>query len=478
MKKIVIGGISVLLAASEPLPGIVPAARAAEQMQNIITLNLNGGTLSTDSNLTFNTQTETILPTPTRENYSFAGWYDNANFSGTAVTILPTGSVQNNITYYARWEPAVYSIEFETYGGSIIGEAPNKYTVGTKLQLPDKVTKENYDFVGWYDNPEFTGEPYNSVTGTGNQIFYAKWKAKSVKITLNLNGGVLPEGTALTFDIGTKTALPVPTREDYSFAGWYNNDSFQGIPVSIIEETDYGSRTLYAKWIPNKCNVTLNLNGGSLPEGTEVIHIPGTVTALPTPVYEGFTFEGWYLAETFAGEAVSVIPADASGSFTYYAKWSYKTPAVQPSKKDKPLKAGALATAGKATYMVNNSKKHTATFIESYNTNIIVPDTVKLSDATYKVTAIAAKACKLNTKAKSITIGKNVTSIGKYAFDGCGYLKKITVKSTCLKTVGKNALHGIHSKCVIKVPGNKLNTYKKLFKKKGQAATVKIKKCK
>lgn len=482
MKRIVISGISVLLAMSEPITGAMPIAEAAGQAQNInavITLNLGGGKLPEDADLTFNSQTDTILPIPSRSGYRFAGWYTDEDYSGPAITILPAGSVQNNITYYAKWEPIVYTIGFETYGGSIAEEAPNQYVIGTELQLPAKVTKENCDFAGWYDNPEFTGEPYTSITksDTGNRTFYAKWKIKGYRIILNLNGGSLPQGTVLTFDIGTNAVLPIPTKENYSFAGWYNDDSFHGTPVSIISEKDYGDRTLYAKWIPNSCNIILNLNGGSLIEDTEIIHTPGTATLLPTPVYNGFTFEGWYLSESFTGEAVSVIPADASGNLTYYAKWSYETkPAIQPSPKDRTLKTGTLATVGKTTYKVSSRKKHTVTFIESYNSNITIPDTIKLSGVTYKVTSISSKACKLNAKARSIIIGKNVTSIGKYAFDGCMNLKKITIKSTILKNIGKKALRSINPKCIIRVPESKFNTYKKLLRKKGQASTVKIKK--
>lgn len=43
-----------------------------------------------------------------------------------------------------------------------------------------------------------------------------------------------------------------------------------------------------------------------------------------------------------------------------------------------------------------------------------------------------------------------------------------------LKSVGKNALKGIHKKCTIKVPKTKLTAYKRLLKKKGQKANVKI----
>lgn len=69
-----------------------------------------------------------------------------------------------------------------------------------------------------------------------------------------------------------------------------------------------------------------------------------------------------------------------------------------------------------------------------------------------------------------------ITSIEKKAFAGCKKLKKITIKGKNLSKVGKNALKGIHKKCVIKVPSSKLKAYKKLFKNKGQAKTVKIKK--
>jgi beta-galactosidase len=37
-----------------------------------------------------------------------------------------------------------------------------------------------------------------------------------------------------------------------------------------------------------------------------------------------------------------------------------------------------------------------------------------------------------------------------------------------------NALKGIHKKCTIKVPKTKLTAYKRLLKKKGQKASVKI----
>ena len=70
----------------------------------------------------------------------------------------------------------------------------------------------------------------------------------------------------------------------------------------------------------------------------------------------------------------------------------------------------------------------------------------------------------------------NVKSSGKAAFKDCKNLKNITVKSTKLKTVKAKALKGINKKATIKVPAKKLKNYQKLFRKKGQSSSVKIKK--
>lgn len=75
-----------------------------------------------------------------------------------------------------------------------------------------------------------------------------------------------------------------------------------------------------------------------------------------------------------------------------------------------------------------------------------------------------------------VVVEKNMTGIGSNAFYNCKKVKSIQVKTSKLKKVGKNALKGVHKKAVIRVPKKKLQLYKnKLFKKKGQSSTVKIK---
>ncbi|SFB32175.1 Leucine rich repeat-containing protein, partial [Acetitomaculum ruminis DSM 5522] len=94
----------------------------------------------------------------------------------------------------------------------------------------------------------------------------------------------------------------------------------------------------------------------------------------------------------------------------------------------------------------------------------------------FKVTAIGNNAFKSQKKATSLVVGKNVQVIGKNAFYGDSKLKTITLKTSSLKKVGAKAFKGIYKKAVIKVPKNKVKSYTKLMKNKGQAKTVKIKK--
>ena len=77
-----------------------------------------------------------------------------------------------------------------------------------------------------------------------------------------------------------------------------------------------------------------------------------------------------------------------------------------------------------------------------------------------------------------MTIGKNVTKIGKKAFYGCGKLKKITVKTKklTLKNVGKSAFSGIYIRASVLVPGDKRKEYALLFRKRGAGKKIRIEK--
>ncbi len=165
------------------------------------------------------------------------------------------------------------------------------------------------------------------------------------------------------------------------------------------------------------------------------------------------------------------------GIKTYTCKVCGETKTISISKLKTPIIGKKLKYA-ESSYKVTKSgvKNGTVEFnsLKNLKSSIIIPDTVTIDNITYKVTSIAKNAFKNNKKVKKITIGNNIMNINANAFNGCKNLKTITIKSKKIKTVGKNALKGIHKNAKVKVPKSQLKKYRKLFKNKGQKSTVKI----
>ena len=109
---------------------------------------------------------------------------------------------------------------------------------------------------------------------------------------------------------------------------------------------------------------------------------------------------------------------------------------------------------------------------------IIIADAEVAGGEMYPITEIEADALKGLKKLKKVTIGSNVTTIGKNAFKNCKNLKTITIESKKLKKMGNNAWKGIHKKAVFTCPAKKLKAYKKLLKAKTGFVkkTMKVKK--
>ncbi|WP_081679460.1 BspA family leucine-rich repeat surface protein [Butyrivibrio sp. XPD2002] len=113
-------------------------------------------------------------------------------------------------------------------------------------------------------------------------------------------------------------------------------------------------------------------------------------------------------------------------------------------------------------------------------TNIASVRKAKINTVTYKnvefpVTSISANAAKGNRKLSTLTVGNNVTKIGKKAFYKCKKLKKVTIKANKKLKVEKNAFKKINKDGTIKVKSLKGNAKKKVVKsiKKQTDAVVK-----
>jgi len=131
------------------------------------------------------------------------------------------------------------------------------------------------------------------------------------------------------------------------------------------------------------------------------------------------------------------------------------------------IKAGDKATVNKMEFKVLDANAKTVALTKGKNkkaTTVKVPDTVKVNGETCKVVQIGKNAFKGYAKLKSVTIGKNVTTIESKAFYGCKKLSKVTFKGTAVKKIKSGAFKKTSSKMTVKVPKS-LKKNKKTFAK-------------
>ncbi|MGN0154012.1 MAG: leucine-rich repeat domain-containing protein, partial [Lachnospiraceae bacterium] len=120
------------------------------------------------------------------------------------------------------------------------------------------------------------------------------------------------------------------------------------------------------------------------------------------------------------------------------------------------IKAGLEVKTSEAEYVINTDKK-TVTYEQPVSTasksaNIVIPDSIKINNKTYKVTSIAPRAYANNKAVQKITIGKNVTSIGKEAFKSCTSLQAVAGGSQ-VKTINQGAFYGCNRLTQVSFPG-------------------------
>ena len=146
------------------------------------------------------------LPTPTREGYEFLGWHVGKEASSEEVT-APT-IVTADMTVYAVWRINSYTVAFDANGGT--GGVTMTQDYGTALTAPT-VTRTGYTFTGW--SPEVAATvPASDVT------YIAQWLVNSYTVTFDANGGT--GGRMVTQEYGTALTAPTVTRTGYTFTGW------------------------------------------------------------------------------------------------------------------------------------------------------------------------------------------------------------------------------------------------------------------
>ena len=131
-----------------------------------VTLNTNGGTINNGNVTEYTYGVGATLPTDvTRTGYTFKGWYDNENLTGSPVTAI-SNTETGNKEYWAKWEINQYTITVKPENGKADITITQDY--GTPITAPT-LTREGYQFNGW-DKAFPTTMPAENLTIT------AQWR--------------------------------------------------------------------------------------------------------------------------------------------------------------------------------------------------------------------------------------------------------------------------------------------------------------
>ena len=202
-----------------------------------------------------------------------------------------------------------YSLSYYNYNSVTKTEKNIKYTASLKSYenyTPARPSElpSYYLFGGWYKDKACTTKfDFNTEKmPNANLQIYAKWTAKKINLTYNLN---TPDGTSkkVNGDVAAGTiasdVLPsIPTVDEYSFAGWYVADSAGHMTTEAFNANDaiLKDTNVIGKWLYNgKLTVKYVADGVEAPKDNNVYAGGAKATVANGVTKDGKKFLGWQL---------------------------------------------------------------------------------------------------------------------------------------------------------------------------------------
>ena len=304
------------------------------------------------------------LPQSFRANYEFGGWYD-ANGLQVADSLgklnFDYANTFNDVRVSAKWNPITYKITLNNYSATSAGteEIFELYNVGFYLdyegsqniiKIPELPQRTGFVFKGYYEgvtdnataNAKPNGTQYIDESGnilvtwaefSKNTTIYALWEPDVYTITLNNQDANTAGSTAyyekyvsgvyLDKDCATTGKITVPTKDGYTFMGYYESVSDNGTAAAkgigqmikpdgtiVASNTQYtANKTLYALWTEPRYEISFDNQGANVSGSTSIYQKTGVgfyqdvncTTIVPNnkiavPKKTGYTFGGYYVA--------------------------------------------------------------------------------------------------------------------------------------------------------------------------------------
>ena len=293
--------------------------------------NSSGGSAVAAQDIAYGENTQAPTP-PTKQGFTFAGWYTDAGCT-TAFTFGLPYATMGNTTLYADWSDSILAVNFDTGGGSTVPQQNITYG-GYATKPSPNPTRAHSDFAGWYTDTTYaTAWNFAAMAITDDTTIYAKWTPTRYTVTFATVVGTAPNTQSVPY--GEYAAEPTaPTARGYVFLGWYTDNLTFLDPWDFLSDTVGGSITLYANWDTlTGYQISYAGNGsegGSVPVDNgyyysgESFPVAGNTGGLSRA---GYSFVGWNTQPDGGGQGYA--PGDAipvsGANVQLHAVWSKDT---------------------------------------------------------------------------------------------------------------------------------------------------------
>lgn len=221
-----------------------------------VTFDSRNGSATTSEVVNYGGNVSAPSTDPIKEHFTFEGWYtstDNGTTLSDAAFVFTT-PITADITLYAKWLgeeiTTTFKIDADTAYETVITNYDEIIDVSS-VTGTNAPTATDKIFKGWYlsTDTNMALVDFDGMVIQTALTYYAKF-VDEITITFDANSGNLPTNVESTIKIeagSSLDSLPTPTRQDYTFAGWYDNSEFTGYAVTTSTTFD-STTTLYAKW--------------------------------------------------------------------------------------------------------------------------------------------------------------------------------------------------------------------------------------
>ena len=299
---------------------------------------------------------------PTKEGYTFIGWYDiNDKKVNHPITVT------KNMTLYSKYEINSYKISYYNEGVKYIED--QKINYGENALKPNTdPSKIGYTFKYW--SLKENGEEYEFSTKITKDInLYAVYEINKYTVTYINEGTEYHKETALYGSV--VTSIQNPTKEGYTFTGWYTKDNEKvSYPITVTENI-----TLYSKYEINSYKVSYYNEGKKYIDDQKINYGENALKPNTDPSKIGYTFKYWSIKEN--GEEYE-FSTKITKDITLYAVYEINKYTVTYINEGTEYHK-ETAEYGSVVISIQDPTKEGHTFIGWYNENnekVIHPITV------------------------------------------------------------------------------------------------------